>query len=266
MHGSLKYLLLVAVLLAGALLFAACGSDDNGGDNGSDGTTTDQPADDGDDNDDDGDDNGDSGDDSGDISDELRALAGQFGVTEVKITYNFSSPGLTDTDPEIVSQMVLYSKPPDRWRMDIISPDGDISMIFDGETTLMCAADGDGGLCFESPAGEDIGVPFLNIFTDPGDFDNLIGSALGVDVSRSTREIAGQDASCFSFSGEIDGTDGSGEYCFRDDGVLLLMRAESGGIVEFSMEAVEVRDSVSDEDLEPPYEVLDLGDLGDIIP
>lgn len=261
MRVSLRYLLIIVALFAGALLFA-CSSDDDGDGNGSDEPTVEQSTDDSDDADD-----GDDGDPT-DVSNELRALAEQFGITEVKVTYTMSGPGVgtSETDPEFVSQMVLYSKPPDRWRMDITSPDGDFSIIFDGESTLMCASEGDEGRCFNSPLGDALPVPFLNIFTDPNELDNLVGSALGVDVSRSSREIAGQDANCFSFSGDIDGTSGSGEYCFRDDGVLLLLRAESGGDEEFSMEAVEVSDSVSDEDLEPPYEVLDLGDLGDIIP
>jgi hypothetical protein len=263
MRGSLKYLLLVVALFAGALLFA-CSSSDDDGDNGSAEPTADQSADDGDSDDDNGNtDDGDSDDD--DVSDALRSLAEQFGVSEVKVTYDFTAPGLTDTDPdsEVVSQMVLYSKPPDRWRMDIISPDGDISMISDGESTLICAAEGDDeGACFASPLDDALAVPFLNIFTDPGEIDGLIDEALGVDVSRSSREIAGQDANCFSFSASDDGTTGSGEYCFRDDGVLLLLRADAlDGDDDFSMEAVEVSDSVSDSDLEAPYDILDFGDI-----
>ena len=247
MHSSLKYLLLVVALFAGALLFA-CSSDDDGGGNGSDEPDAEQPADDSDDNDGD------------DVSDELRDLAGQFGITEVRVTYDFSGPGVGPADFE--SQMILYSKPPDRWRMDIASPAGDISMIFDGESTLICASEGGEGTCLESPLGDVFGVPFFNIFTDPGEIDDLVETALGVEVSRSSREIAGQDANCFSFSGGIDDASGAGEYCFRDDGVLLLLRAEGvDGDEDFKIEATEVRDSVSDSDLEPPYEVLDLGDL-----
>ncbi len=245
MRGSLKYLLIIAALFAGALLFA-CGSDDDGDGNGSDEPTGEQPADDG-------------GDDSIDVSDELRDLADQFGITEVKVTYSMSGPGAGPA--EFDSEMILYSKPPDRWRMDIISADGDTSMIFDGQTTLMCASVGGEGRCLAAPLDDPLAVPFLNIFTDPDELDDLVGSALGVDVSRSSREIAGQDANCFSFSSDIDGTTGSGEFCFRDDGVLLLLRAESGGEEEFTMEATDVRDSVSDEDLEPPFEVLDIGAL-----
>ena len=255
MHSSLKYLLLVVALFAGALLFA-CGSDDDDG-SGSDEPTVEQPVDDSDGDDGNGDD---ADDDPTDVSDELRALAEQFGITEVRVTYDFSGPGVGDSN--FVSQMVLYSKPPDRWRMDITSPEGDISMIFDGESTLICASEGGEGRCLATPLDDALGIPFFNIFTDPGEIDDLVESALGVEVSRSSREIAGQDANCFSFSGGIDDTSGAGEYCFRDDGVLLLLRAEGvDGGEDFTIEATDVRDSVSDNDLEPPYEVLDLGDL-----
>ena len=258
MRRSLRYLLIVVILLAGALLITCSSSDDDDGGNGSDEPTVEQPADDSED-DDEG--NGDDGDDEPtDVSDELRDLAEQFGITKVRVTYDFSGPGVGDTD--FVSQMVLYSKPPDRWRMDITSPEGDISMIFDGESTLLCASEGGVGTCLAAPLDDALAVPFLNIFTDPGEFNNLVEESLGVDVSRSNREIAGQDANCFSFSGGIDDTSGAGEYCFRDDGVLLLLRAEGlDGGDDFTMEATDVRDSVSDSDLEPPFEVLDLGDL-----
>ena len=141
MHSSLKYLLLVVALFAGALLFA-CSSDDDDG-SGSDKPTVEQPIDESD-----GDDEGngaDGDDDPTDVSAELRDLAEQFGITEVKVTYDFSGPGVGDSN--FVSQMVLYSKPPDRWRMDITSPEGDISMIFDGESTLICASEGGEGTC-----------------------------------------------------------------------------------------------------------------------
>ena len=256
MGSSLRYFLLAAALFAGALLFA-CSSDDDSDDDGSDEPTAEQPVDDSEDGDGG---NGDDGDDFTDVSDELRDLAEQFGITEVRVTYDFSGPGVGDSG--FVSQMILYAKPPDRWRMDITSPEGDISMIFDGESTLLCASEGGEGRCLAAPLDDALGIPFFNIFTDPGEIDDLVETALGVDVSRSSREIAGQDANCFSFSGGIDDTSGAGEYCFRDDGVLLLLRAEDvDGDEDFTIEATDVRDSVSDNDLEPPYEVLDLGDL-----
>lgn len=254
MHSSLRYLLIVVALFAGAL-FAACSSDgDDNGDADSDEPTAEQPID--------GDD-ADDADDDGDASGDLSSFAERFGVSEVKIEYDFTSFDATvDDEGNFEGSMTLYWKPPDAWRMDIGTPDGDISMITNGDTSYMCTAAAGEELCLESPAGGILDeIPFLNIFTDPDGFDQLIDTSPGVSVDQSSREIAGQDATCFTISGEADGESGAGEFCFRDDGVLLLMRAtdDSGG--EFSLEATSVSDSVSDEDFEPIYEVLDLGDL-----
>jgi len=253
MRSSLRYILIAVALLAGAF-FVACGGGDDGDGNGdadSSEPTVDQPVD-----------NEDGGDD--DVSDELRSLAEQFGITEVKVTYNLSGLGIGAED--FASEMVLYSKPPDRWRMDFVSADGEFSTIYDGNTTITCSSSGGEGQCFESPGGDAFGVPFLSIFTDPSQFDDLIDTSLGnVNVDQSSRKIAGQDAACFSFSGEIDGASGSGEYCFRDDGVLLLLRSDAlADEAEFKLEATDVSNSVSDDDLKPPYDVGTLPGFEDI--
>ncbi len=256
MHSSLRYFLIVVALFAGAL-FAACSSDgDDNGDADSDEPTAEQPID-GDDGD-----NGDDGDASGDLS----SFAERFGVSEVKIEYDFTSFDATlDEEGNFEGSMTLYWKPPDAWRMDIGTPEGDIALITNGDTTYMCTAAAGEELCLESPAGGILDeVPFLSIFTDPDSINDLIDTSPGVDVVESSREIAGQDATCFTFSGDIDGEMGAGEICFRDDGVLLLMRivgSDGDADAEFSLEAISVSDSVSDEDFDPIYEVLDLGDL-----
>ena len=244
MPSSLRYFLIVVALLAAGFV-VACGGD---GDDNGDGDTDEPPAEQSVDGD--GDDDGDDGDVSGD----LRAFADRFGISEVTIEYKLTASG---GDDDFEGTMTLYLKPPDAWRMDLANPDGDIALINDGSTTYLCASEGGEGQCFESPIDDALPIPFLNIFTDPGGFDDLIGTSLGaVDVSQSSREIAGQDATCFEVSGEFDGDSGEAEYCFRDDGVLLLLRASNS-----SLEATSVSDSVSDEDFEPIYDVLDLGDL-----
>jgi hypothetical protein len=253
MRSFLWYALIAVALLAGAL-FVACGSDsDDNGDADADEPTAEQTIDGDNGSSDDSDGSGDSGD--------FRAFAERFGISEVKVEYNFTS---FDAAEDFEGTMTLYSKPPDKWRMDIGAPDGDIAMINDGDATFMCASEGGEGQCFESPINDAIGIPFFSIFTDPDEFDNLVDISPGVDVNESSREIAGQDATCFEVSGTIDNEEGEAEYCFRDDGVLLLVRAsgstnDGGG--EFSMEATSVSDSVSDEDFEPIYDVLDIGGI-----
>ncbi len=259
MRSSLRYFLIAVALLAAAL-FVACGSDsDDNGDADSGEPPAEQPVDGDDDgNGDDGDGDGDDGDSDGDGNGDLSSFADRFGVSEVKVVYNFTS---SDAVEGFEGTMTLYTKPPDKWRMDIGTPDGDIAMINNGDATYMCASEDGEGACFESPTDDAIGLPFLNIFTDPDGFDDFIDISPGVDVDRSSREIAGQDATCFNVSGEIAGESGAGEFCFRDDGVLLLASTSDDATGEFTMEATSVSDSVSDEDFEPIYDVLDIGGL-----
>lgn len=248
-------------LAAGALLLvlflAACSSDSN--DNGDNGNTDGQatateamddatPVD--------GD--GNTGDEpSGDVNDELQRLADEFGISEVKITYNFSASG-GGSDEE--GTMTLYWKPPDAWRLDFSSAEsGDFTIISAPDASYLCTSEEQ--QCIASPLGS-IPVPFLNIFTDPNGLNDLIDTSLGgVDVRRSSTEIAGQDASCFSVSGTVEGESGEGEYCFRDDGVLLRLRGGGDASGSVSLEATNVEDSVSDSDLEPPYDTVDIPGL-----
>jgi hypothetical protein len=257
MARSFRLGLVIVALLAGSLALACGGgggtSDDDGDGNGN----GDQPeASEGADGDADGDGDG----DGGEGQDELRKLAEEFGVREVKIEYSFSSAG--DGSPDDEGTMTLYWKPPDAWRVDISSSGGDVILINSDGTSYLCTSDGGTGQCLESPLGDLIPIPFLSVFTDPNGLNDLIDVSLaGVDVDRSDRTIAGQDATCFSISGTIDGETGATEYCFREDGILLLVRAGAEGSGEFTMEATNVEDSVSDSDLEPPYDVTEIPGL-----
>ena len=252
MPSYLRYLLIVVALLAAGFVVACGGDSDDNGEPDSDEPTAEQPAD---------------GDDAvGDgVSGALGDLAEQFGISEVKIEYDFATSGAGD---DFEGTMTLYWKPPDAWRMDIGTADSDVAIIFNADVTYLCTSDGDEGVCLESPLTDALGiVPFFSIFTDPSGFDDLIGASFGsADVSTSSREIAGEDATCFEVSGDVDGEEGAGEFCFRDDGVLLLMRASGSGFEsdgEFSLVATNVSDSVSDEDLQPLYDVQTIPGLGD---
>ena len=243
--------LMIVAVLAGSLAFACGGdngtSDDNGDGNGDQREASDSA---------DGDDT-DNGGDGGDIESDLRKLAEEFGIKEVKIEYTFSSTG--DGSPDDAGTITLYLKPPDAWRVDISSSAGDVIMINSGGASYLCSSEGGIGQCLESPLGDVIPIPFLSLFTDPNGLSDFIDVSLsGVDVDRSDRTIAGQDATCFSISGIIDGETGSAEYCFRADGILLLLRAEDEGSGVFALEATSVEDSVSDTDLEPPYDVTEI--------
>ena len=254
MTNFLRPLLIAAGLLAGALLLA-CGSDSDGDADGPSDDSPTEPAD-------------AVGDlPAGDAATELRNLAAGFGLREIKIEYQFTS---SSADGDDDGTMTLYWKPPDAQRTDISTSAGDVTLITTASATYICTSE-EGGQCLESPIGDSFMPSFFDIFADPDNFIGEIDASLGgANVDRSSRTIAGQDATCFSISGMIDDETGTAEYCFRDDGVLLLLRAaggpDSADDGEFSLEAISVEDSVSDSDMEPPYEVFDLGDLPDLFP
>ena len=240
MRSSLRYFLIAMALLAGGI-FIACGSDsDDNGDGDAGEPAADQPVD------------GDRGDDDSsiDASDELRQLTEQFGVSELRIVYEMSgNPG----GLELNGQMTLYIKPPDLFRTDIDTEFGGVIFIGRDGAFYSCVGGEGAGQCVEIPGSEDIfGSPIS--FKDPGDLIESSGIPLdGGDITRSSREIAGQDATCYSAAG-----DDGGEVCISDNGVPLLIVESSG---EFRLDAIEVSDSVADSDFELPYEVFDIGDL-----
>jgi hypothetical protein len=63
-------------------------------------------------------------------------------------------------------------------------------------------------------------------------------------------------------SGTIEGEQGSAEYCFSSDGILLLLTGSGPeGAGEFRLEATSVEGEVSDADLEPPFPVMEIPGL-----
>lgn len=247
MIHSWRLSLVVFALLAGALLAACGGGDDNG--------DSEEPTavEDVDDDQDGGD--GSPGDSDGDASADLQRLAGEFGAEEVKITYQFSSSGDGES---IDGTMTLFWKPPDAWRVDFSFEEAEVSIITTAGKSYLCTAEFGVGQCLESPVAEALPVPFLSFFTEPDTLTDLIGETAGRDIERSSRDIAGESASCFSVEGVIGGEEGSAEYCFSDRGILLLLRAAGGGGGEFSIEATEIEDEVNSSDLEPLYPILEI--------
>ncbi len=263
MTSSLRLWLLVAALLAGALAVACGGNGDDGDDGDSGEPAPTVPAGDGEEPQDADADGGQEP--AGDLGEELRNLAAEFGITEVKIDYEFSAAENGDSQS---GSLTLYWKPPDAWRMDFSSDGEGVTMITTGETGYICSdVDGE-GQCLRSPAAGAIPIPFLSFFADPDELTDLIDETiLGLDVERSQETIAGRDASCFSIEGTIEGETGSAEYCFSSSGILLRLRSggsDPTGGGEFRLEATSVEDEVSGEDLEPPYPVMELPDLPDL--
>jgi hypothetical protein len=207
-----------------------------------------------------GDENGDSGDDSTGLQD-LGALASvASGDVIAKVTYQFTS----EADGGAINvDWVLVQRPPDS-RFEFAS-------TVEGEEvrTIIINAGGESYLCtsaggFETCLVTDIAeteaqtAPLAPLFDVPQD---LAAATAGVNlIDMSKRSIGGLDASCFAVRSDIAGL-GEGEICFSDDGLLLLLRSDTNGD-SFSFEATSVSTDVTDADFEPPFDVIDLGDLG----
>ncbi len=242
--NGLRIWLVVGALLAGAL-FVACGGGgddkDKAGEEPSATATSESEGT-----------NGDGG-ATGDVSEELQSLAGEWGKKSVKVAYDFTT---TTAGQSSTGAMTLYWKPPDSWRMDFDSEGTTGILISSGGKSYLCSESDGGGQCLESPAGQAAPFPFLSAFTDPGALQDLVGEAItGVDVERSERTIAGQAARCFSISGAAAG--GSAEYCFSEDGIMLLLRSGASGS-EFVLEATSVEGEVTEADLQPPYPIMEI--------
>lgn len=221
--------LLVLLALATALFVvaaSACGGDDD--DDGGDGQPTTEPAGD------------DSGDDDG--GDDLSALTGDYEEFEGYVKYAARDFPADD----VLNSMAIYQQG-DNSRVDIDSSQGLVTLIDKPDASYVCSAN----RCVESPAGDTGGVGNLfTSFIDPATIEDQFGDA---DYDVSEEQIAGMDATCFKADGN--------EVCFAKGGLLLRVTfAETNG--GGTLEAVEADTDIPDDAFEPPFDVVDLGDLG----
>ena len=89
-----------------------------------------------------------------------------------------------------------------------------------------------------------------------------IAEAAGIDVNQSDENIAGGDATCFSWDEDVSNDITKGKMCFNDAGQLVLLESEEADGSKSSMRATEYSEDVSDSDFEPPYDVTDLPAVG----
>ncbi len=255
-----RWLLVLLALTATLFLVvaSACGGDDDDDDGGDDGGATATESTDG--GDDGGDDGGeetpaDNGDDGGDLSAQLQELSENWADVSGQITYKFTSDG-----EETV--MTFYADPPDKSRTDFVTDDGTTAIITNGDTSYICTEVDGVGTCLASPAdgSADATLPFFNDFADPDSIENAVAGANLADAEKFDEKVAGVDATCFRISGDFQGDEGSATWCFSDEG-LLLRAVFEGSTGEFSMEATEIGE-ITDDDFEPPFDVLDIGDIG----
>ena len=235
-------LLLLAMLAALTLTLAACGGDDDdgGGDDGGNGTEVPTETEDT------------GGDDGGDDTSapDFGKLSSGWQDVEAKVTYDFIT---TDGSGTTTTTMTYYNSPPNS-RTDFEDESGEVTtFIQTEENSYICSPE----QCLATPGAGVNPFPFFSSFA-PEALEAYSGIA-GFDTDSGEEEIAGISASCFSL--EQSGT--SLKWCFGDDGIMLLnsTKSEDSG---FEMRAIEISTDVSDADFEPPYEVIELPDIGDI--
>jgi hypothetical protein len=253
MPSAFRYRALLGMIIALPallLLAAGCGDDDNGGGNAtrtpaassrstSEATKTEAAG----------------GNGGGDAGNELKNLSKDWSKATAKVAYQFQSTSQGQTTS---TNMTFYSKPPDS-RIDYeIAGAGKVVYINAGGKSYTCSESGGQGSCFESPGGDNSSsLPFFGDLADPDSIDSAVAGILGGQIATSDENIAGQDAKCFTASGSFTAESGESKWCFNGDG-LLVSASFSGGGASFSMTATSVDNSVSDDDLKPPYDVTSI--------
>jgi hypothetical protein len=240
------------VLAAILSLVLACGGDDegNGGEDGepsateSNGDQTPEATEE------------DGGDEGSDAASDLSVLAAEYGDFVGFVKYETS--GFAD---DSFTTLTIY-RGEGRSRVDYEGSEGSGSFITNEDGSFGCAEN----QCVK--VSEALGLDPTAAFTaliSPENIEDSFGDVPeGVDVEESSEEIAGIDATCYTYSGDLDETaagDESGEVCFAESGLLLRFDF-SGSPGGGKFEAAEADEGVSDDDFDPPYPVTDLGGFG----
>jgi hypothetical protein len=178
---------------------------------------------------------------------EFADLAQKFGGATFKVTYEMSGLG------EIGGGTMTWYKKGDSTRMDIESEiEGQkvsAVIITRPDQSYFCTEiPGLGeGSCLETSDDDAEGVGDV-----VADLEDVLSDPDADVVSTGSRNIAGEDADCFTV--RMLELETETEVCTTEDGVPLSMRSTMEG-EELSLEAIDFSRDVSDDDFEPPYPI-----------
>ena len=258
MGGRFVVLKFFAVLLAVGLLTIAAVACNGGGNGDETPQAGETPAADGGNVDEDGD-----GEGEGEGLNDLESLAAAAAEGVVaKVTYRFT----TVMDGETFEgEWVIVQRPPDtRFEFSSTEEGEEIRTIIinAGGNSYLCISAGGEETCLETAAAAtEAQTAALDALLDvPREIAEDVAD-VGL-INTSQRSIAGVNATCFTVSGALAGL-GEGEVCFSDEGLLLFLQSEVDGS-SFTFEATSVSTEVTDADFDPPYDILELPDFGDI--
>jgi hypothetical protein len=198
----------------------------------------------------------------------LEALAAQWGSRPATITYRTTErePGDPTSPHQCLRQMVgvgevdvatglrlcsgvgeirLAWDPPERWRMDEVSPRRSVTRVSTSERLLLCTGE---GMDMFACVGTERDGPFGSLVDPPG----LNIDEIGTVTAEAERTIAGIRSECFGVEGGSTGAVHPVEWCYSPDGLLLFLSdtVEGGRVV--SAEATEVSRGVADGDFVVP--------------
>jgi hypothetical protein len=149
-----------------------------------------------------------------------------------------------------VGEMRLAWDPPDRWRMDGVSPDGGFTRLSTPDGDVRCrGTEVAASTCF---ATETSG-PFASVVEAPERTLAELGASGGSEVSAGPGQtIAGIPAECFRAIGGPAETSHRVEWCFSRSGLLLYLFDGVEGVRVTTVEATDVSEVVSDGDFVVP--------------
>jgi hypothetical protein len=184
---------------------------------------------------------------------QFSGLSDKFAQANFKATFDVKSTGGTQGD--FSGTLIMYKKG-DLLREDFQSESAGTTTtatyITTPDKSYVCSPAsqaGESDTCFAAAtqAGEGAGqivADLEKVLTD---------SSLEV-VSTSTRNIAGEDADCYTI--RSSGLDGEAEICLSKEAVPLYTKSTAQG-AESTLEATAFSREVSDSDFQPPYPITD---------
>jgi len=142
-----------------------------------------------------------------------------------------------------VGEMRLVWDPPDRWRMDGVSPDGGFTRLSTPDGDVRCrGTEVAASTCFATEARG----PFASLVEAPVRTLDELGASGGSVSAGPRRTIAGTPAECFIAIGGSAEASHRVEWCFSRSGLLLYLfdGVERGRVT--TVEATDVSEVVSD--------------------
>jgi hypothetical protein len=147
-----------------------------------------------------------------------------FGVDRTKLLRKCSRQG----------SLRLMWDPPDRWRMDAVTPVDRFTLLSTRERTRICRGQ-DRPACRVIPTAEGVAMASADVFLrPPARILDQIGATEVTAIASPDDAVV--PVECFAASGPVEHV----EWCFGADGVLISFLRGSGGAGWASIEATDV--------------------------